>query len=142
MLLRRNTAKSSCRLLTRPENKHRLLLFHQSFVPAEYPIIRRMASSLTSHFQGGQQKLPPVADREKKSDRVFQVLGLNPGSFSLNGTNTYLVGTGPKKILIDCAEGRAEYVPNLEKAMEMCGCKEIQEIIMTHWHFDHLGGVP
>ena len=52
------------------------------------------------------------------------------------------IGTGEQRILLDTGEGKDLYIKNLEKAMESCGCKGLQEIIITHWHFDHLGGVP
>jgi len=77
----------------------------------------------------------------KLSSRVFTILGLNPGLFTLQGTNTYLVGTGKKKILIDTGEGISEYLDNLNLAMKESGCQEIQEIVITHHHHDHIGGI-
>lgn len=53
-----------------------------------------------------------------------------------------LVGTGSSRLLIDTGEGRADYIEVLEKAMHECGCARIEQIIVTHWHHDHLGGVP
>lgn len=82
-----------------------------------------------------------MPNSERWSDRVFTALGQNPSAFTGPGTNTYLVGTGSEKILLDTGDGRPEYLPVLEEAMEASGCRSIQEIVLTHGHPDHIGGV-
>jgi ribonuclease/clavin/mitogillin len=68
-------------------------------------------------------------------------LGQNPGAFTGPGTNTYLIGTGAQRILLDPGEGNERYLPVLERALEHAGCTGIQEIVLTHGHPDHMGGV-
>ncbi len=74
------------------------------------------------------------------SDRVGRVLGLNPGLFTGPGTNTYLVGRA-RPILIDTGAGMPEYVPLLEEYLRRRGWKRPDQVILTHRHRDHLGGV-
>ncbi len=77
------------------------------------------------------------------SERVATVLGQNPGPFTGPGTNTYLVGTGKRPILLDTGVGLDAYDPLLEKGLsETKGANELQEIVLTHVHQDHIGGVP
>ena len=83
-------------------------------------------------------KLPDV---DVWSERVAVALGQNPSAFTGPGTNTYLIGTGPERILLDPGQGLPSYLPVLEQAMERCGCRRLQEIVLTHGHIDHIGGV-
>jgi len=75
------------------------------------------------------------------SERVAVALGRNPNPFTGPGTNTFLIGTGSRRILLDTGDGRPEYLPVLERAMARSGCRAIQEIVITHGHRDHIGGV-
>jgi len=83
-----------------------------------------------------------MPDLDRWSDRVGVVLGQNPGPFTGPGTNTYLVGTGRRPLLLDTGQGIDSYVPLLERGLhELCGATELQEIVLTHGHPDHIGGV-
>ncbi|KAG6826525.1 hypothetical protein H0H92_015479 [Tricholoma furcatifolium] len=89
--------------------------------------------------------LPSVA---RLSDQVIRILGQNPGKFTLQGTNTYLVGKASPCTLIDTAEGREEYIPILESALRDIAKSsnpsepDVSDIIISHWHADHVGGLP
>jgi len=81
-----------------------------------------------------------MPDVDVWSDRVVVALGQNPSAFTGPGTNTYLVGTGARRILLDTGDGRDAYLPILEQALERAGCEGLQEIVLTHGHPDHIGG--
>ena len=84
-----------------------------------------------------------LPDFDVWSARVSTVLGQNPGPFTGPGTNTYLVGMGKRPILLDTGIGLDVYDPLLERGLsETKGATELQEIVLTHVHQDHIGGVP
>lgn len=74
------------------------------------------------------------------SPLVTRILGCNPGKFTLQGTNTYLIGKGPKRVLIDSGEGKHEYTTMLAEYAQLLGI-EISAILLTHRHGDHVNGV-
>jgi glyoxylase-like metal-dependent hydrolase (beta-lactamase superfamily II) len=82
-----------------------------------------------------------LPDVDVWSDRVVVALGQNPGPFTGPGTNSYLIGTGPERLLLDPGQGVPGYLPVLERALELASCR-IQAIVLTHGHPDHIGGVP
>ncbi|NNL66903.1 MAG: beta-lactamase-like protein 2, partial [Myxococcales bacterium] len=82
-----------------------------------------------------------MPDVDVWSERVTVALGQNPSLFTGPGTNTYLVGSGRARILLDPGQGMPAYLDVLERALARAGCERIQEIVLTHGHPDHMGGV-
>lgn len=82
--------------------------------------------------------LPKVS---KLSPRIIRILGCNPGKMTLQGTNTYIIGTGRKRLLLDTGEkNKQEYIGELKKVLAEESIV-IDNIVVTHWHYDHIGGL-
>lgn len=80
---------------------------------------------------------------DRWSDRVVVVRGLNPGPFTGPGTNTYLMGLGKRVLLLDTGVGVPEYIELLRDALRTeFSVDAPTEIVVTHAHPDHLGGIP
>jgi ribonuclease/clavin/mitogillin len=83
-----------------------------------------------------------MPDYQRVTRRVATVLGQNPSPFTGPGTNTWIVGTSKRPILLDTGQGVAVYADLLENALkELVGAAEFERIVLTHAHIDHLGGV-
>jgi glyoxylase-like metal-dependent hydrolase (beta-lactamase superfamily II) len=109
--------------------------------------------------------LPALPKLIKLSERVWRVMGLNPGPFTLQGniyklllntridsqhgtykifigTNTYLVGKGNRLVLIDCGSGEPGYLELLTESIQKINPDAyISDILITHCHKDHWGGL-
>ncbi|KAL6923824.1 hypothetical protein ACHAPO_011370 [Fusarium lateritium] len=81
--------------------------------------------------------LPAV---ERLSPACIRILGGNPGKFTLQGTNTYLLGTGRSRLLIDTGEGRKAWITSVCEILQRENAT-IATALITHWHHDHTGGI-
>jgi glyoxylase-like metal-dependent hydrolase (beta-lactamase superfamily II) len=83
-----------------------------------------------------------MPDIERWSDRVINVLGQNPGPFTGPGTNTYIIGTGPRRLLLEAGQGVEEHLVLLADALDrFADGAVIATLAMTHAHPDHMGGL-
>jgi glyoxylase-like metal-dependent hydrolase (beta-lactamase superfamily II) len=86
-------------------------------------------------------RLPSIADVEVLSPRVIRILGQNAGKFTLQGTNTYIIGTGSERMLIDTSQGFPEWAALISSTLANLNVT-LSHVFLTHWHGDHTGGVP
>ncbi|KAJ3021318.1 Beta-lactamase-like protein 2 [Thoreauomyces humboldtii] len=79
-------------------------------------------------------KLTPLPTLIHLKPTITRILGLNPGPFTLQGSNTYLL----PGLLIDTGAGEAGY-PSLLAPL-IAAEKGDLVVLCTHWHADHVGG--
>ncbi|OQS00867.1 beta-lactamase-like protein [Achlya hypogyna] len=103
--------------------------------------LRARATSWLVAISGTSESLTRLPIVEKVAPNVIRVLGLNPGRMTLQGTNTYLVGTGRSRILVDTGDGSNAYLATLLAVLAAEDIESISDIVLTHGHFDHIGGV-
>ncbi|KAL4807183.1 beta-lactamase-like protein [Aspergillus unguis] len=93
------------------------------------------------YLSGRENTIPTLPVVTDVTDRVIRVLGGNAGPMRLQGTNTYLIGTGRSRILIDTGQGFPSWIRDITRVLEERDI-EISHVLLTHWHGDHTGGVP
>ena len=83
-----------------------------------------------------------LPDIDRWSPRVIVVLGQNPGPFTGPGTNTFLIGTGERRVLLDAGQGVPKHIDLIASALdEWADGAVIETIALTHAHPDHMGGL-
>lgn len=107
-----------------------LLCYHCRHHSSKISIIKKMAT-----------QLEPLPEVERLSPACIRILGGNPGKFQLQGTNTYLLGTGPKRLLIDTGEGKPSWQAAVRRVLDEEKAT-VEAALLTHWHPDHVQGVP
>lgn len=85
-------------------------------------------------------QLVALPEVERLSPACLRILGGNPGKFSLQGTNTYIVGTGSSRLLIDTGEGKPSWISTIKRVLAEENIF-IKGVLLTHWHHDHTEGV-
>ena len=79
----------------------------------------------------------PTGTPEHPEPLVTRVLAPNPSPYTFTGTQTYLVGSGKDRAVIDPGPNDPEH---LAAILEAAGEAKITAILCTHTHRDHTAG--
>lgn len=79
--------------------------------------------------------------QEKPRDGSFLHAHDSALQFTLQGTNTYIVGTGTSRLLVDTGQGIPIWIRTIADVLAVENIT-LSHVLLTHWHTDHTGGVP
>ncbi|MFJ2028314.1 MBL fold metallo-hydrolase [Streptosporangium sp. NPDC087985] len=68
---------------------------------------------------------------------ALSVLAPNPSPMTLDGTNTWVIGTGEDVLVVDPGP---EDGPHLRRLADLLRGRRVTAILLTHGHHDHSGG--
>uniref|UniRef100_M4BIL0 Metallo-beta-lactamase domain-containing protein n=1 Tax=Hyaloperonospora arabidopsidis (strain Emoy2) TaxID=559515 RepID=M4BIL0_HYAAE len=126
----------------------RLLCLYRTKALVDVPVLTLLRFTFAVRLQatilwlsGVAPGLPKIPDVDLLPGSVLRVLGNNPSRLTLSGTNVYVVGTGPSRLLIDASDGNYTFVKRLMHVCERHGVREISDLLVTHGHLDHAGGM-
>ncbi|KAJ3268806.1 hypothetical protein HDV01_002184 [Terramyces sp. JEL0728] len=123
---------------------------YEGFAPSQFQLARmyELGRGVDSNLKEAMywyEKAAALGDQEATMNfnnlARIERKGLNPGKFTLDGTNCYLVGQGAHRILIDTGEGVPEFTEHFRKSIKEAGAEGISLILCTHSHKDHIGGI-
>ncbi|CAF3940817.1 unnamed protein product [Rotaria magnacalcarata] len=106
---------------------------HKELIEEKHDALQKIHLIMTTNLV----KLQTI---EQLSPLVLRVLGCNPSPMTLQGTNTYLIGKGRNRLLLDAGQGVPAYVDELKNTMKKNNIG-LQAILITHWHPDHIYGI-
>ncbi|KAA1102594.1 hypothetical protein PGTUg99_021434 [Puccinia graminis f. sp. tritici] len=87
-----------------------------------------------------EEEAAEIPDVSVVGSGITRILGQNPGPYTLQGTNTYLIAGEKASLLIDTGEGKESYVDLLEPVLR--SNPPVSDVILTHRHRDHVAGLP
>ncbi|KAA8649751.1 hypothetical protein EYZ11_001670 [Aspergillus tanneri] len=86
--------------------------------------------------------LNPSNSSRSKVDLFIPVFsGSHDLTYIYLGTNTYLIGRGHQRILIDTGEGKPTWASQLQAILSQENAT-VHKALLTHWHGDHVNGIP
>lgn len=87
--------------------------------------------AFNNYLNSQAANLSPLSNVKQITPRVLRVLGQNPGKFTYQGTNTFLISTGASRLLIDTSRGEPEYADLLATTLKSLGVS-IKYVLITH----------
>jgi glyoxylase-like metal-dependent hydrolase (beta-lactamase superfamily II)/8-oxo-dGTP pyrophosphatase MutT (NUDIX family) len=131
----------SCRWLTAEEGLDELAGGRMVMAPPTIEMLQRLnaydhAPDALAALASGSKEIAGDVLVARLSPLVQAVLAPNPGLMTGPGTNTYVVGAGRDRAVIDVAVPDGEYLDAIVGA-----AGRVSSILVTHRHPDHVGGV-